>query len=195
MNKIFVISGPSGTGKSTLIKKLTDEFECINFSVSHTTRKKREGEVEAEDYHFVSRKKFVDMIENTLFAEWAEVHGELYGTSINEIIEKSTGDFILILDIDVQGAKILKKKFPDSLLVFIKPPGINDLLQRIKKRERELSSDFKKRLITAKDEIRIGESGLYDHLLINDKLEESYKKLKNIFRNYMESVFAEEKNR
>ena len=190
MNKIFVISGPSGSGKSTLIKKLTDEFECINFSVSHTTRKIREGEVDSKDYHFISREKFVNMIKNNLFAEWAEVHGELYGTSINEIIEKSADEFILIMDIDVQGTEILKKKFPDAFLVFIRPPGIDDLLQRIKKREKELSSDFKKRLITAENEIRIGESGFYDHLLINDKLEESYRNLKNIFRKYMESVLV-----
>lgn len=190
MNKIFVISGPSGSGKSTLIKKLTDEFECINFSVSHTTRKIREGEVDSKDYHFISREKFVNMIKNNLFAEWAEVHGELYGTSINEIIEKSADEFILIMDIDVQGTEILKKKFPDAFLVFIRPPEIDDLLQRIKNREKELSSDFKKRLITAENEIRIGESGFYDHLLINDKLEESYRNLKNIFRKYMESVLV-----
>ena len=190
MNKIFVISGPSGSGKSTLIKKLTDEFECINFSVSHTTRKIREGEVDSKDYHFISREKFVNMIKNNLFAEWAEVHCELYGTSINEIIEKSADEFILIMDIDVQGTEILKKKFPDAFLVFIRPPEIDDLLQRIKNREKELSSDFKKRLITAENEIRIGESGFYDHLLINDKLEESYRNLKNIFRKYMESVLV-----
>lgn len=194
MNKIFVVSGPSGSGKSTLIKMLTKEHDCILFSISHTTRKKREGEVDSEDYYFISMKDFSNMIKNNLFAEWAKVHNELYGTSINEIKEKSTGDSILVLDIDVQGAEIIKDKFPDSLHVFIMPPGIGELEKRLLKREKNLSSEFKKRLITAEKEIKIGESGFYDHKIINDNIDESYNKFRDIFRKYMKSVLLLNRN-
>ncbi|MCK4888751.1 MAG: guanylate kinase [Candidatus Aminicenantes bacterium] len=194
MNKIFVVSGPSGSGKSTLIKMLTKEHDCILFSVSHTTRKEREGEVDSEDYYFISRKNFTNMINKDLFAEWAEVHDELYGTSINEIEKKSTGDSILILDIDVQGAEIIKDKFTDSLHVFIMPPGIVELEKRLMKREKKLNSEFRKRLITAEEEIRIGESGFYDYKIINDDIDESYNKFRNIFRKYMRSVLLPDKN-
>ncbi|MCK5221496.1 MAG: guanylate kinase [Candidatus Aminicenantes bacterium] len=195
MNKIFVISGPSGSGKSTLIKMLTKEHDCILFSVSHTTREKREGEVDSEDYYFISRESFRDMIEKELFAEWAEVHDEFYGTSIREIEKKSTGDSILILDIDVQGAKIIKDKFPDSLHVFIMPPGIVELKKRLLKREKELNNDFRKRLVTAEEEIKIGESGFYDYKITNDNIDKSYNRFKNIFRKYMRSMIIPDKKK
>jgi len=194
MNKIFVVSGPSGSGKSTLIKMLTKEHDCILFSISHTTRERRDGETNSEDYYFVTRENFSNMIKKDLFAEWAEVHDELYGTSINEIEEKSTGDNILVLDIDVQGAEIIKNKFPDSLHVFIMPPGIAELEKRLLKREKKMSSKFKKRLITAEKEIRIGESGFYDHKIINDNIDKSYNKFRNIFRKYMNSVLLFDKS-
>ena len=194
MNKIFVVSGPSGSGKSTLIKMLTKDHNCILFSVSHTTRKKREGEIDSEDYYFITRKNFSDMIKEDLFAEWAEVHGEFYGTSFLEIENKSTGDYILILDIDVQGSEIIKKKFPDSLHVFIMPPGISELEKRLIKREKKLNNDFRKRLITAEEEIRIGSSGSYDHKMINDNIDDSYNEFNNIFRKYMRAVSMSDKN-
>lgn len=111
MNKIFVLSGPSGSGKSTLIKMLVGKYDSLIFSVSHTTRKKRPGELNAREYYFTGPDKFREMIKNGKFVEWAEVHGELYGTSLNEIYTKSAGEKFLILDLDVQGAAILKKKF------------------------------------------------------------------------------------
>ncbi|MEN8221923.1 MAG: guanylate kinase [Acidobacteriota bacterium] len=190
MNKIFILSGPSGSGKSTLIKLLTQKYDFLEFSVSHTTRRIRDGESESIEYYFVSREKFKKMISMNEFAEWAEVHGELYGTSLGEITTKSTGEKILILDIDVQGAEIIKNKFPDSMLVFVMPPGLDELKKRIKKREKELSSDFLKRIKTASKEI--DKSDFYDHIVINDDLEKSFKALEGVFLIYKDKVSGKE---
>jgi len=192
MNNIFVISGPSGSGKSTLIKMLRNEFACINFSVSHTTRKKRDVEVDSKDYHFVSKKEFSEMIEKELFAEWAKVHNEFYGTSNEEIDRKSTGEKILVLDIDVQGARMIKKKFPSSCLIFIKPPSLKELGARLLKREKILSKDYKERLNIAEEEMK--KSNFYYKIIINDVLLDSFDELKKIFQNY-KSEFILEKDR
>lgn len=117
---IYVISGPSGCGKSTLIKNLMACLPGLQFSVSHTTRPRRPDEVEGRDYYFISREKFEEMREGGAFLEWAEVHGYLYGTSLDEVNEKSRqGD--LILDIDVQGAHQVKKKLDEARFVFVVP--------------------------------------------------------------------------
>jgi len=191
MNKIFILSGPSGSGKSTLIKLLTERYDFLDFSISYTTRKKRGNETDSVEYYFVTREKFRGMIRENSFAEWAEVHGELYGTSLDEINLKSTGKKILVLDIDVQGAEIIKNKFPDSILVFIMPPGLGELKKRIEKREKELTSDFKKRIKTAEKEIK--KSDFYDHIIINDDLGESFTEFEKIFLKYKNKIFNEEK--
>ena len=182
MNNIFVVSGPSGSGKSTLIKMLRNEFECTSFSVSYTTRKMREGEIDKRDYYFISKEKFFKMIKKELFAEWAKVHNEFYGTSIYEIDRKSKGDKILILDIDVQGGKIIKNKFPSSCLVFIKPPSIDELKKRLLKREKVLSLDYKQRIVIAEEEMK--KSSFYDKVIINDDLTDSFNELKDVFQDY-----------
>ena len=187
MNKIFILSGPSGSGKSTLIKLLVRKYDSLIFSVSHTTRKKRDGEIDSREYYFVGIDKFRRMIVKGEFAEWAEVHGELYGTSIDEIYNKSEGNKILILDIDVQGAAIIKKKIPESMFVFIKPPSLEELRKRIKIREGELNADFLKRIKTADKEI--GDSVFYDHIVINDNLEKTFSELEEIFLKYKEKIF------
>lgn len=190
MNKIFVLSGPSGTGKTTLINILTGKYNCLEFSISHTTRNPRDGEVNGREYYFIDRDKFNEMIDQEGFAEWAEVHGELYGTSLSEINSKSAGDKILVLDIDVQGAEIIKKRFPLSLLIFIKPPGLSELKRRIKKREGELTADFQERIRTAESEI--SRSGFYDHTIINDDLDKSLKRLEEIFLKYRKRVISDD---
>lgn len=193
MNKIFVVSGPSGSGKSTLIKLLTQKYHCLKFSVSHTTRKNRDGERNGKEYYFINDTQFREMIAREEFAEWAEVHDRLYGTSLEEIKSKSVGEEILILDIDVQGAEIIKKKFPEAMLVFITPPGIGELKRRIKKREKELTSDFLKRIKTAEEEI--AKAGFYDHKMVNDNLEESFEEFERIFLDYKSKVLTDDKNR
>jgi guanylate kinase len=139
---IIVISGPSGSGKSTLINKLFDTFDNLTFSVSYTTRKIRKGETEGVNYHYVSEKSFKRMIEKDDFVEWAKVYSNYYGTAWKEIKEKSGKNNILILDIDIQGAKKIKERFSEALMVLISPPSFSELKkkthkQRAKRRRRD----------------------------------------------------------
>lgn len=186
MNNIFVISGPSGSGKSTLINMLRDKFSEIEFSVSYTTRAKRETESDGVEYFFISENKFFELIGKNEFAEWAKVHKHYYGTAFKDIEEKSKNGRILVLDIDIQGAEKIKKEFPESFLVFIKPPDMDELKERLLQREKSLDENIKERLNVAEDEM--GRSGFYHRIIINDKLEESFKKLESIFLFYKKSL-------
>ena len=185
MNNIFVISGPSGSGKSTLISMLGKKYSEIIFSISYTTRTKRRTESDGVDYYFISEDKFLEMIRKREFAEWAKVHNQYYGTALKDIKERSKNGKILVLDIDVQGAEIIKKEFPETFLVFIKPPDMNELKERLLSREKNLDENLKERLKAAK--VEMGRSGFYDRIIINDQLAESFKELESIFLFYRKS--------
>ncbi|MCX8033814.1 MAG: guanylate kinase [Thermodesulfovibrio sp.] len=167
---IFVISAPSGTGKTTICERLLKSLPDLKMSISHTTRKPRTGERDGVDYYFIDKTKFKEMISNNDFIEWAEVYGNFYGTSkkvINELL--NSGNDIL-LDIDTQGAKNIKKIYPESVLIFMLPPSIEELKRRLSKRK-EKSNIIKSRLDRVVDEIIQYE--FYDYLLINDNLEKA----------------------
>ena len=183
---IIVISGPSGSGKSTLINRLVSEHRDIVFSVSHTTRTKRDSETDGKHYHFVSEEKFREMIAHKKFAEWARVYQNFYGTTRNEIEQKSGGEKNLVLDLDVQGAANIKKEFPSALLVFIVPPNLTELKKRLVAREKVIDRQIKTRLQTAIEELK--QYNLYDCIVINDKLEEAYAVLKSIYAAYNNST-------
>jgi guanylate kinase len=174
---LIVITGPSGCGKSTLVKRVMDEVTNIDFSVSHTTRKKRDSEVEEEDYYFVTKDKFKEMIEEDMFAEWAVVHGDYYGTSRREIEKKATMTDLL-LDIDVQGAEQIKERHKKAIFIFVFPPGFKALRKRIAKRGEDSASVIKKRLAVAKKEIRAYH--MFDYIIINDKVDDAVEELKSI---------------
>ena len=174
---LFVITGPSGCGKSTLVKGIMDKIENIDFSVSYTTRKKRDYEVEAEDYYFVAKEKFKKMIEEDMFAEWAVVHGDYYGTSRRELEKKSTIKDLL-LDIDVQGAEQIKERHKKAVFIFVLPPGFNALKKRLEKRGQDSAADIIKRLEGAKKEIRY--YPMFDYIVINAKLDEALEELKSV---------------
>ncbi len=174
---LFVITGPSGCGKSTLVKRVMNDVKSIDFSVSHTTRIKRDSEIEAEDYYFVTIEKFKEMIEENMFAEWAVVHGDYYGTSRREIEKKATM-MDLLLDIDVQGAEQIKERHKKAVFVFILPPGFNALKKRLEKRGQDNAAVIKKRLAVAKKEIRY--YPMFDFIIINDKLDEAADELKSV---------------
>lgn len=171
---LFVITGPSGCGKSTLVKKVLGEVEGADFSVSHTTRKKRDSEKEGKDYYFITQEDFKEMIKRDRLAEWAVVHGHYYGTSRREI-EKKGADKDLLLDIDVQGAQQIKARFKKAIFVFILPPGFQELKLRLKKRGDESDDLIRKRLEVAKKEIRSYPE--FDYIIINDKLDKAVKDL------------------
>lgn len=171
---IFVITGPSGCGKSTLARRVLEEVEDLEFSVSYTTRNRRESEGEGKDYYFVSKEEFEEMIKEDKLVEWALVHSHYYGTSKREI-EKKGANKDLILDIDVQGARQVKEKFKKAVFIFILPPLHEELKARLKKRGDESSESITRRLETAKKEIRYYPE--FHYIVINDKVEKAVREL------------------
>jgi len=179
---IIVISGPSGSGKSTLIRELFEKFDNLTFSVSYTTRKIRNGEQEGINYNYVSEETFKNMIDNDKFVEWASVYGKYYGTAWEEIKKKSEKDNILILDIDIQGAKKIKEKFNEALMVLISPPSFSELKKRLVNREKRNDEDIRNRLAISLSELK--EYQIYDNIIINDDLEKAKLTLNSIVRAY-----------
>lgn len=191
-HNIIVISGPSGSGKTTLIAELMKQHPEIIFSTSHTTRPIRGKEVNGCDYHFIPRDEFLEMVKNDEFVEWAEVYGNYYGTSYREIEHKSKkgGDTILALDIDVQGARKIKEKYPDALFIFVVPPSLEILRQRLEARERKFDQHIRERLEIAKEELK--QYSIYDYIVVNDKLEEAFKVLDAIYTAYQHTRWRQE---
>ncbi len=165
--KLFVISGPSGSGKTTLVTRVLSNVENLRFSISHTTRPMRAGEVRGGHYEFVSEEEFQSMIKRGFFAEWAEVHGNFYGTPRAEIEEWIETGVDVILDIDVQGARRLRGVFQDAVFIFVVPPSLEVLEQRLRDRKSEQEGDISIRLGIAKEEVAC--SKCYDYIIINDE--------------------------
>lgn len=174
---IFVISGPSGCGKSTLVKHVLKSRAGIDFSVSYTTRQPRDNEVDSKDYYFISDDTFNQMIQDHAFAEWATVHGHLYGTAKKELGKKGTNQDLL-LDIDVQGAEQIREKMKKGIFIFILPPSYAELKKRLEQRGQESPASIRKRLDMARKEIR--SYSQFDYIIINDGLEEAVEQLEAI---------------
>lgn len=175
---VFVVSAPAGAGKTTLIKKLISEFPCIVQSISYTTRAPRKGEVEGKDYFFISREEFQKKVRNGEFLESAQVFDHFYGTSKKQVEMRQKEGKHVVLVIDTQGAHKIRDLI-DATFIFIMPPSINVLKERLLKRSSEKSEDIEKRLLCAKKEIACAKE--YDYQLVNDDLEEAYEVLKAIF--------------
>ena len=175
---LFVLSGPSGVGKGTLREELFQQIHDLYYSVSVTTRKARENEQEGKDYFFVDEKTFRRYIEENKFAEWALVHGDYKGTLWSTIYEKVNQGKDLLLEIDVQGALNLKKRFPEGILIFIAPPSWEKLEHRLRERNTEGEKDLQKRLHDARYELNQIKS--YDYLIVNHHLEKALEKLKAV---------------
>lgn len=175
MSNIVVITAPSAAGKTTLIKKYMSKHKNAIFSVSYTTRPMREGEVEAKDYYFVDKDTFQQMINNGDFIEWANVHDNFYGTSFKELEKANDEEIILILDIDIQGALFLKEKGIDANYIFIEPPSIEELKNRLEARGTESEESLKLRIYDAKRELQY--KNQFDIIIKNDDIDTAYKKL------------------
>ncbi len=175
---LFVVSAPSGAGKSTLCRKLLNRMPDIKLSVSYTTREPRKGEVNDVDYTFVSREKFRKMIDKGEFAEWAMVHGNLYGTSIKRVKELNRRGYDIILDIDIHGAVQLRKSHEGAVYIFILPPSMEALEKRLVNRKTDSDETIRNRLDNAKAEISQYEN--YDYIIINDRIDKAYKELESI---------------
>ena len=170
MSKLFVISAPSGAGKTTLIKSLLENSSRnLRLGISCTTRSKRKNEVNGESYFFNTKTEFQEMVKNGDLLESAEVFGNLYGTPKKWVQEQLSQDIDIILELDWQGAKQIKENYPDAVLIFILPPSLQSLRERLNERNQDSESDIEKRLAQAKIEITNGIS--FDQVIINDDFE------------------------
>jgi guanylate kinase len=184
--KIFVLSAPSGAGKTTLVKNLKENFTFLIESVSCTTRSPRKNETDSVDYFFLTVEEFLKRKNLGLFAETAEVHGNFYGTPLNFLKDKIVEGKNIICDIDYQGAINIKKAFPDeSVLIFILPPSMEELEKRLKGRATDNEDIVKKRLENARNEIT--HYAFYDHIIVNDDFTKASLQLEHIIRAYTES--------
>jgi guanylate kinase len=169
---LLILCSPSGAGKTTLTRHLLAQLQDFTFSVSHTTRRPREGERDGREYHFIDRERFLSMIDEGAFAEWAEVHGNLYGTSVREIDRARTeGKRGIVFDIDYQGARQIKAKLPHAVGLFVLPPSMQELRRRLEGRGTEDASTIERRY--SKAWVEIEHYGFFDYLLVNDDLERS----------------------
>jgi len=176
---MLVISAPSGTGKSTLIRRLTSEFEGFAFSVSCTTRAPRPGEVDGREYHFLTQEEFLSRRERGFFAEWAEVHGNFYGTPRQAAADLMAAGRDVIFDIDVQGARQLRESMNQGCYVFVFPPSRAALEKRLTGRGTDSSETIARRLANARQEI--GDSAWFDHWIVNDDLSLAYDQLRAVY--------------
>ena len=179
---LFIISAPSGGGKTTLSKAVFNRFNDIFYSVSHTTRSPRNGEQDGVDYYFIQKKDFEKRIESGHWAEWAEVHGNYYGTSAEFLDKGLDSGHDMLLDIDVQGTIQILGRYPDSVTIFIMPPSLETLRKRLEMRRTESRATIERRLLNAEKEIV--QKGLYRHVIVNDQLSVSIEKLIAIIEKY-----------
>ncbi len=177
---LLILSSPSGAGKTTLTRRLQEKFPELRFSISHTTRPPRAMEVDGRDYHFVDRARFEALVLAGAFLEWAEVHGNLYGTSTAEIErgQATPGCRGMIFDIDYQGARQIRAKQPDVVGVFILPPSMDELLKRLRGRASETEEVVQRRFDVARREIE--HYGFFDYLIVNDSLDDAFDELRGI---------------
>jgi len=175
---LIIISAPSGTGKSTLCRRLIPDLAGACYSVSVTTRKPRRGEAMGKDYFFVSREDFKEKVKRGELAEWALVHGHYYGTPRDFLERNLERGKDVILDIDVRGAAKLKKMYPEAVSIFLVPPSFSELEKRLRGRRKNSEKSVKKRLKNALGEIRRIKN--YDYLVINDRLVDALRELKCI---------------
>ncbi len=188
----LVVSAPSGAGKTTIIKKVMDEDDRLGFSISTTTRTQRPGEINGKSYYFISREEFEKLINQDEFIEWAEVHGNLYGTLRKEIDRIRALGKIPLFDIDVQGGINLKNRLELSVMIFIIPPSLEILEQRLRNRKTDSEEQIKIRLANAIGEL--AQYGIYDYIIINDNISEAVNNFKTIVAaELMKTPFVSEK--
>ena len=181
---LIVVSAPSGTGKTTLCKALLQHYPDIVYSISTTTRSPRKGEKDGVDYHFMEKECFIEKLKDHCWAEWAQVHGNYYGTSAAFLDQTLASGRDILLDIDVQGTRQILKRYPGAITVFILPPSLKVLRERLEKRRTDSRETIEKRMQNAEEEI--SHQNLYRHVIINDRLSAAKKELIDIVGSYRE---------
>lgn len=169
--RIFVVAAPSGTGKTTIIKSVLKEVPELKFSVSATTRNKRESEIDGVDYFFLTEEQFVKKIHNNEFLEWEKCYDYYYGTLKTYVLDIINNGNSVLLEVDVNGALNIKKIYPETLLIFIEPPSLEELSTRLKNRKTETNKDFEKRIKRAEMELSMKND--FDYSVVNNKLDDA----------------------
>ena len=192
MKNLFAISGPSGTGKTTLCRGLQKKLPEVSFSVSCTTRKKRFNEIDGQDYHFISIEEFTENISNNKFIEYETVHGDYYGTLKKTVEDSILNKKLLLLEVDVKGAKTIKCLYPDNLVtIFILPPSLDNLQNRLINRGTDSETKIKKRLTRL--ELELKEKDWFDYHIINNEIENATREFITIIEKQTIGVFNEPK--
>ena len=180
MANLFIIAAPSGCGKTSLVKALLESSSKLSVSVSHTTRKPREAEIDGKNYHFISKERFGEMVSNNDFVEFAEVFENMYGTARSNIKEKLDANIDIILEIDWQGARQVRENMPDSISIFILPPSKNVLLQRLTDRAQDDDETISERMKNSESEMSHYDE--FEYLVINDQFDSALNDLKAIIQ-------------
>lgn len=181
--RLVVISAPSGSGKTTIAREIMKRNTDLAFSVSATTRKKRAGEVEGKDYYFLDEGEFSRKVAAGEFVEWEEVYGDRYGTLKSEVERLLQEGRAILFDVDVKGALSIKRRFPDALLLFIAPPGIASLRERLRARHTEDSNTIERRL--ARVPMELEAANQFDHRVVNDNLQDAIEEVQQLVRAYL----------
>ena len=179
--RLFIISAPSGAGKTTLCRAIRDLFPDLRYSVSYTTRPPRTGEQDGQDYFFISADEFKNNIERNTWAEWAQVHDHFYGTSAEFIDHHLAQNHDILLDIDVNGTRQILARYPESITIFILPPTFETLKERLLKRGTDSAQTIARRLKNA--EMELARKGMYQHIIVNDRLPDAVEALAAIIQN------------
>ncbi len=183
--KLFVFSAPSGSGKTTIIRKILDEYNELVFSISATTRKRRGAEIEGKDYSFISEDEFLKKIENDEFIEWEKFYDYYYGTLKRFVENQLQTHHSVLLEVDVKGALKIKEKYPNSILIFIAPPNKEVLKERLINRKTETKEDLLKRIKRAEMELEYKDK--FDYVVINNELNDAIEQVKKIINKEINS--------
>ncbi|MEX1138124.1 MAG: guanylate kinase [Bacteroidota bacterium] len=181
---LIVLSAPSGSGKTTIAKAIMQKWPAIVFSVSATTRSRRNGEQHAKDYYFLTREEFERRVKAGELVEWEEIYGDLYGTLKSEIDGALDAGRVMLFDVDVKGALSIKQHYPEALLIFIKPPSVDSLKKRLTGRKTENASALSRRLERVPMELELGTK--FDHQVVNDDLPRAIAKVEEIVSKHAE---------
>jgi len=180
---LVVIAGPAGVGKGTLVRRILDQEKDFMLSVSATTRDPRPGEIDGVDYHFLTQQEFKELIEDDLLLEYAQVHGKhFYGTPRSELYRAEASNSHLLLEIDLQGARQVKRLEPEAISIFINPPSWDELESRLRKRATETEEQIQTRLMTARTEL--ASAGEFDYQVVNQDLDLAVSEVVSLVRNF-----------
>jgi guanylate kinase len=186
--RLFILSAPSGAGKTTLCRAIRDRFADIRYSISHTTRRPRPGEADGRDYFFISESEFKDGIARGRWAEWAQVHGNYYGTSAEFLDRELAAGRDILLDIDVQGTRQIVRSYPQSITIFIMPPSLEVLRHRLEARSTDSPETIAMRLDNAAKEM--AQKDAYRHVIVNDRLPQAIVEVIALIESYRQPTAA-----